>query len=104
MIAAAFKRLCCFPASELPAKEYRGKNDTRRPVGRRQGWLFSAKFLARKGRLPGETFDTTDLAQNSPIRANWRPFQRIGKVAIDVYRLDGVTPAPVLLTRAPYDS
>src|SRR4029077_567753 len=57
---------------------------TRRPVGRRQGWLFSAKFLARKGRLRGETFDTTDLAQNSPIRANWRSFQRIGKVAIEL--------------------
>ena len=72
------------------------------PVGRRQRWLFSAKFLAKKGRLRGETFDTTHLAQNSPMRANWRPFQRIGKVAIDVYQLEGVTPAPVLLTRTPY--
>ena len=45
----------------------------------------------------------TDLAQNSPIRANWRPFQRIGKVAIEVYRLDGIAPTPVLLIRTPYD-
>src|SRR5262249_20318864 len=57
MVAPAFKRLCCFPASEVPAKEYCGEKDTRRPVGRRQGWLFSAKFLARKGRLRRDTFE-----------------------------------------------
>src|SRR5262249_30569325 len=59
MVAPGFKRLCCFPASELPARNIAVKWTVGAPVGRTQRWLFSAKFLARKGHLRGETLEAS---------------------------------------------